>query len=149
MAVPTDISFCHLVVGVTDMDRALTFYRDALGMDVVFETLISGEPFDAALRAKSPQQGRVAGGLLGGLMIELLSPGVKDSEEADLSAEMPWIGRDLQQGLGNRTEQQTVEQSLILQGQWSELFGRRENDVAVRNRQQLFGPLRQPTIARR
>ena len=29
----TDISFCHLVVGVTDMDRALAFYRDALGME--------------------------------------------------------------------------------------------------------------------
>ena len=34
-----DVSFCHLVVGVTDMDRALAFYRDVLGMEVVFETL--------------------------------------------------------------------------------------------------------------
>ncbi|HXO56477.1 MAG TPA: VOC family protein, partial [Mycobacterium sp.] len=57
MAVLTGISFCHLVVGVTDMDRALAFYRDALGMDVVFETLISGQPFDAALHAKHKQQG--------------------------------------------------------------------------------------------
>ena len=69
MTVLSDVSFCHLVLGVTDMDRALVFYRDVLGMDVVFETLISGEPFDAALHAKRPQQGRVAGGLLGGLMI--------------------------------------------------------------------------------
>src|ERR1700722_10724259 len=75
MAVLTDISFCHLVVGVTDMDRALAFYRDALGMDVVFETLISGEPFDAVLHAKHKQEGRVVGGLLGGLMVELLSLG--------------------------------------------------------------------------
>jgi catechol 2,3-dioxygenase-like lactoylglutathione lyase family enzyme len=70
-----DVSFCHLVVGVTDMDRALAFYRDVLGMDVVFETLISGEPFDAALHAKRKQEGRVVGGLLGGLMVELLSLG--------------------------------------------------------------------------
>jgi catechol 2,3-dioxygenase-like lactoylglutathione lyase family enzyme len=70
-----DVSFCHLVVGVTDMDRALEFYRDVLGMDVVFETLISGEPFDAALHAKRKQEGRVVGGLLGGLMVELLSLG--------------------------------------------------------------------------
>jgi hypothetical protein len=29
-AIPlTDIGFCHLVVGVTDMDRALAFYRSA------------------------------------------------------------------------------------------------------------------------
>jgi catechol 2,3-dioxygenase-like lactoylglutathione lyase family enzyme len=72
-----DVSFCHLVVGVTDMDRALAFYRDTLGMDVVFETLISGEPFDAVLHATRKQEGRVVGGLLGGLMIELLSLGAK------------------------------------------------------------------------
>ncbi|WP_081285934.1 VOC family protein [Mycobacterium colombiense] len=70
-----DVSFCHLVVGVTDMDRALAFYRDVLGMEVVFETLISGEPFDAALHSNRKQEGRVVGGLLGGLMIELLSIG--------------------------------------------------------------------------
>jgi catechol 2,3-dioxygenase-like lactoylglutathione lyase family enzyme len=77
MTALTDVSFCHLVVGVTDMDRALTFYRDVLGMDVVFETLISGEPFDAALHATRKQEGRVVGGLLGGLMVELLSLGPK------------------------------------------------------------------------
>jgi catechol 2,3-dioxygenase-like lactoylglutathione lyase family enzyme len=80
-AVLADVSFCHLVVGVTDMDRALQFYRDALGMDVVFETLISGEPFDAALHATRKQEGRVVGGLLGGLMIELLSLGAKPPAE--------------------------------------------------------------------
>ena len=72
-----DVSFCHLVIGVTDMDRALAFYRDVLGMEVVFESLISGEPFDAVLHATRKQEGRVVGGLLGGLMIELLSLGSK------------------------------------------------------------------------
>ena len=81
MTVLTDVSFCHLVVGVTDMDRALAFYRDLLGMDVVFETLISGEPFDAVLHAKREQEGRVVGGLLGGLMIELLSLGAKPATD--------------------------------------------------------------------
>ncbi len=61
-----DVSFCHLVVGVTDMDRAPAFYRDVIGMEVVFENLISGESFDAALHANRKQQGRVVGGLLGG-----------------------------------------------------------------------------------
>jgi catechol 2,3-dioxygenase-like lactoylglutathione lyase family enzyme len=75
-----DVSFCHLVVGVTDMDRALTFYRDVLGMEVVFDTLISGEPFDAVLHANRKQEGRVVGGLLGGLMIELLSIGANPPE---------------------------------------------------------------------
>jgi catechol 2,3-dioxygenase-like lactoylglutathione lyase family enzyme len=82
MAVLTDVSFCHLVVGVTDMDRALAFYRDTLGMEVVFETLISGEPFDAVLHATRKQEGRVVGGLLGGLMVELLSLGPKPAEPA-------------------------------------------------------------------
>jgi catechol 2,3-dioxygenase-like lactoylglutathione lyase family enzyme len=76
-----DVSFCHLVVGVTDMDRALAFYRDVLGMEVVFETLISGEPFDAVLHAKRKQQGRVVGGLLGGLMVELLSLGANPATD--------------------------------------------------------------------
>jgi catechol 2,3-dioxygenase-like lactoylglutathione lyase family enzyme len=80
-AVVADVSFCHLVVGVTDMDRALAFYRDVLGMEVIFETLISGEPFDAVLHAKRKQEGRVVGGLLGGLMVELLSLGAKPAED--------------------------------------------------------------------
>jgi catechol 2,3-dioxygenase-like lactoylglutathione lyase family enzyme len=75
MTVLEDVSFCHLVVGVTDMERALCFYRDVLGMEVIFETLISGESFDAVLHAKRKQEGRVVGGLLGGLMVELLSLG--------------------------------------------------------------------------
>jgi catechol 2,3-dioxygenase-like lactoylglutathione lyase family enzyme len=53
-----DVSFCDLVVGVTDMDRALAFYRDVIGMEVVFESLISGEPFDAVLHATRKQEGR-------------------------------------------------------------------------------------------
>ncbi|ORA84040.1 VOC family protein [Mycobacterium malmoense] len=76
-----DVSFCHLVVGVTDMDRALAFYRDLLGMEVVFESLISGEPFDAVLHATRRQEGRVVGGLLGGLMVELLSIGANPPEQ--------------------------------------------------------------------
>lgn len=52
-----DVSFCHLVVGVTDMDRAPTFYRDVLGMEIVFETPISGQPFDAVLHDTRKQEG--------------------------------------------------------------------------------------------
>jgi catechol 2,3-dioxygenase-like lactoylglutathione lyase family enzyme len=81
MTVLDDVSFCHLVVGVTDMDRALAFYRDVLGMEIVFETLISGEPFDAVLHATRKQEGRVVGGLLGGVMVELLSLGTKPTAD--------------------------------------------------------------------
>lgn len=81
MAELTDLRFCHLVVGVTDMDRALSFYRGLLGMDVVFDRLISGESFDAALHASRRQEGRVVGGVIGGLMIELLSLGGPTPEQ--------------------------------------------------------------------
>ena len=81
MAPLQDLRFCHLVVGVTDMDRALSFYRDLLGMDVVFDQLISGESFDAALHATRQQEGRVVGGLIGGLMVELLSLGSAKASE--------------------------------------------------------------------
>ena len=89
-AVLEDVSFCHLVVGVSDMDRALAFYRDVLGMEVVFERLVSGEPFDAVLGAKHKHQGRVVGGLLGGLMVELLSLGAEPA--ADKPARRGIIG---------------------------------------------------------
>lgn len=70
-----DLRFSHLVVGVTDMDRALQFYRGLLGMDVVFDQTIDGEPFDRALGGTAGNQGRVVGGLIGGVMLELLSLG--------------------------------------------------------------------------
>jgi catechol 2,3-dioxygenase-like lactoylglutathione lyase family enzyme len=82
----SDLRFCHLVVGVTDMDRALSFYRGLLGMDVVFDQLISGESFDAALHASRQQEGRVVGGLIGGLMIELLSLGARGDATSEHSS---------------------------------------------------------------
>jgi catechol 2,3-dioxygenase-like lactoylglutathione lyase family enzyme len=57
-----DIRFSHVVIAVTDVDRSVAFYRDVLGMDVVFDQVLSGQPFD----------GRAVGGLLGGVSIELL-----------------------------------------------------------------------------
>jgi len=72
---PIESRFSHLVIGVTDMDRALSFYQGLLGMDVVFDQAMSGAPFDAALGSATSQDGRVVGGLVGGVMVELLSLG--------------------------------------------------------------------------
>ncbi|QRY47459.1 VOC family protein [Mycolicibacterium boenickei] len=71
----SDLRLCHLVVGVTDVDRSLDFYRGLLGMEVVFDQLISGEPFDAVLHASRQEEGRVVGGVVGGVMLELVSLG--------------------------------------------------------------------------
>jgi catechol 2,3-dioxygenase-like lactoylglutathione lyase family enzyme len=57
-----DMQFSHVVIAVSDMDRALGFYRDVLGMDLVFDRELSGEPF----------AGRAVGGLVGGASVELL-----------------------------------------------------------------------------
>ncbi|WP_445166846.1 VOC family protein [Mycolicibacterium sp. Dal123E01] len=72
-----ELRFSHLVVGVTDMDRALEFYRGLLGMDVVFDQTLSGESFDHALGGGDGNQGRAIGGLIGGVMLELLSLGTE------------------------------------------------------------------------
>jgi catechol 2,3-dioxygenase-like lactoylglutathione lyase family enzyme len=72
---PIESRFSHLVIGVSDMDRALSFYQGLLGMDVVFDQGMSGAPFDAALGSATSQDGRVVGGLVGGVMLELLSLG--------------------------------------------------------------------------
>lgn len=63
------------MVGVTDMDRALEFYRGLLGMDVVFDQNLTGESFDHALGGGDGNKGRAVGGLIGGVMVELLSLG--------------------------------------------------------------------------
>jgi catechol 2,3-dioxygenase-like lactoylglutathione lyase family enzyme len=68
--------FSHVVIAVSDMERALAFYRDVLEMDVVFDQKLSGEPYE----------GRAVGGLIGGASIELLRmPGQRaDAGEADV-----------------------------------------------------------------
>lgn len=57
------------------MDRALRFYHGLLGMDVVFDQTLTGESFDHALGGGDGNRGRAVGGLIGGVMIELLSLG--------------------------------------------------------------------------
>ena len=46
------------------------------------------------------------------MMLQLLVPSVKDTEEADLGAQMPGMARDFEQGLGAGTEQQIVENQI-------------------------------------
>ncbi len=57
-----DIRFSHVAIGASNIDRSLEFYRDVLGRDVVFDTLLSGAPF----------AGRAVGGLIGGVCVELM-----------------------------------------------------------------------------
>jgi glyoxylase I family protein len=67
-------NFSHVCVGVSDMDTALAFYTDILGMDVVFDVNLDGEGLES-VTGSSGAHGRMVGGLIGGAMVELLDLG--------------------------------------------------------------------------
>ena len=76
-----------------------------------------------------------------GMKFELLAPGVQHAEEANLWAEMSRIASDFQKGVGTGTEQEIVEDLLVLQSQWRQAAGEREDHVQVVGRQK-FTPTR-------
>jgi catechol 2,3-dioxygenase-like lactoylglutathione lyase family enzyme len=45
----TDLTAHHVGVTVTDLDRAVEFYRDALGLDLVSRFSVSGEAFSTGV----------------------------------------------------------------------------------------------------
>ena len=49
------------------------------------------------------------------MILEGLSPGMEHREEADPRAEVPGVGRDLEQGLRGRPKQQPVDEPLVLE----------------------------------
>jgi glyoxylase I family protein len=66
--------FSHVCIGVSDMARSLDFYRDVLGMDVVFDVELEG-PSMESVTGRTGAKGRMVGGLIGGAVIELLALG--------------------------------------------------------------------------
>lgn len=74
MTVPQPISvenFSHVCIGVSEMDAAMSFYTEVLGMDLVFDVNLDGGGMDA-VTGGAAQSGRMVGGLIGGVMVELL-----------------------------------------------------------------------------
>jgi glyoxylase I family protein len=67
-------SFSHVCVGVTDIERSLEFYKRLLGMDVVFDVELEG-PSLTAVSGKKDAKGRMVGGLIGGVVVELIDLG--------------------------------------------------------------------------
>jgi glyoxylase I family protein len=64
-------AFSHVCIRVSSMPRSLAFYRELLGLDVVFDVELAGEPL-AKVTGEPGARGRMVGGLLGGTMVELL-----------------------------------------------------------------------------
>src|SRR5438445_2967346 len=66
-----------------------------------------------------------------GMETEVLIPGVQHGEEADLRAEVPRIASDFEKGFRTGTEQQIVDDFLVLQGQYRELWRKCEDHMDV------------------
>ncbi|ULE32951.1 VOC family protein [Mycobacterium sp. IDR2000157661] len=79
-------NFSHVCVGVSEIDRSLRFYREVLGMDVVFDVALDGASL-SAVTGRAGESGRMVGGLIGGMMVELLALG-----DVPRYAEGPHIG---------------------------------------------------------
>src|SRR4051794_29409426 len=73
------------------------------------------------------------------------APGVQHRREADLYTQPLWIGRDRQQRVGARLEQEVVDDALVLVGDGADARRHREHDVEIGRLQQLglacFHPL--------
>ena len=65
------------------------------------------------------------------MMLQLLIPGVEDTEKADLGTEMLGVRGNIDQGVGAAAEQQTVNHCFVLQGQRRQLMGEREDDMSI------------------
>jgi hypothetical protein len=83
------------------------------------------------------------------MVLQVLAPGVKHADEADLGVEMLRIGGDRAQRLGRRPEKNGVDRSLVLERDFG--GGRRqgEDDVEIRHRQQIGLARREPILRRR
>jgi hypothetical protein len=83
-----------------------------------------------------------------GMSKEILAPGVKNTEDANLRAQVLRICRDFQQGGGGGSEQEMVKLAGIVQRQGIEFVWNREDHVKVRSGQQFLFPSGDPALAR-
>ena len=71
------------------------------------------------------------------MMDERLAPGVEDGEEADLGAEVAGVGGDGAQRLGDGSEEQSVDDGLVLGGDLGDRRRHGEDDMEVLGGQQV------------
>src|SRR5437879_4491906 len=82
-----------------------------------------------------------------GMEPELLIPGMQHGEEAKFRAEVSGIASDFEKCFRTGTEQQIVDDFLVLQGQWRELRRKREDHMDVARREKLLLTRGDPAIA--
>src|ERR1700757_4808878 len=84
----------------------------------------------------------------GGVVQEVLSPCVQDTEKANVGAQMFRICGDLQQSCCTGSKQERVKNLLVVKGQRSEFVRKGEDHMHVGNRQQFPTASQEPFIAR-
>jgi len=67
-------AFSHACIGVSDINASLEFYRRLLGFEVVFDVELEGASLET-VTGTSGAKGRMVGGLVAGVMVELLGLG--------------------------------------------------------------------------
>ena len=82
------------------------------------------------------------------MMLQTLIPGVEHAEETDLRAKMPGIASDLKQSCSTGLKQQVIDQTLVLQCQWSHFPRQGEDHMHVRRRQKFPFTRLEPALAR-
>ena len=82
-----------------------------------------------------------------GMQQQILSPGVQDGNDADLSTEAFGVRRHFQQRGGSGGEQQVVKATRVLERQHVEFMRNTEDDMEVCRRQDFLFASSQPTLA--
>jgi len=78
------------------------------------------------------------------MQLKRLAPGVERSEKTDLCSQVLLVRRQLQQSLRSAVEQKIVDPPRIGERQRVEIFGKGEDHMEVRHRQELAATLLQP-----
>ncbi len=80
------------------------------------------------------------------VMYECLSPGMQDSEEADLGPQVLRVGSNRTQGIGGGSEEKVIDGWLVLICDCGDFLRKGEDNVKVRNRKEfgltILDPLR-------
>jgi hypothetical protein len=71
---------------------------------------------------------------------------VQDTEEANFRTETSRVASDFEKGLGTATEEEIVEDLFVLQHQWPQAMGQREDHVQVTRGEQFLPTRSDPAI---
>ena len=82
-----------------------------------------------------------------GMMLKVLSPGMQHAKKPDLCSQMLRVAGEFEQRRSAGSEEQIVKQPLVLQDKSREFVRQGEDDVEVRNWQQLSRSLSHPSDA--